>query len=324
MTTKVDRRWLREQHAGGPEVEIPVIEVRGAPGPSVAFTTGMHGGEYAGPLAMYRLADELGAIELKGSVRILPIANTNAFFRRAMQLSPVDSAELHYVWPGAPESSHSAHIVDLLYRTVREFDAVVDMHAGEFVQDLTPYVGVPWETDGPLFDECLRLASAFEVPFVDKRAVKETPLALPRALLAAGVPNVWTEIGRNGLPEPETIRLQHDGALNLLRLLGVAPGEGKRWPQRVAGPRHWGLAATESGIWEREVAAGDYVRAGQVVGRMRDPLGNQLRAYSAEADATVEFVCTSPAIDIDWRPGGSVWHHFLAQLVEDPDRPVSA
>ena len=35
---------------------VNVIELRGAPGPSLAFTTGMHGGEYAGPLAMYHLA----------------------------------------------------------------------------------------------------------------------------------------------------------------------------------------------------------------------------------------------------------------------------
>jgi predicted deacylase len=324
MTTKIERRWIREQHAGGPDVEIPVIELRGAPGASIAFTTGMHGGEYAGPLAMYRLVDQLERSEIKGRVLIVPVANTQAFFRRAMQLSPVDSAELHYLWPGAPEQSHSAHIVDVLYRALRECDAVVDMHAGEFVQDLTPYVGVPWETGGTLFDECLRLASAFEVPFVDKRAVAETPLALPRALLAAGVPNVWTEIGRNGLPEREAIRVQEEGALNLLRLLGIVPDDARRWPQRIAGPRHWGIIAAESGVWEREVVAGDFVRQGQVVGRMRDIFGRPLREYVAEADATVEFICTSPAIDVDWRPGGSTWHHWVAQLVEDPTRSARA
>ncbi len=320
MTVRVERRWLREQHVGGPDVEIPAIELQGSAGTSVAFTTGMHGGEYAGPLAMYRLAERLETMELAGRVLILPIVNTNAFFRRAIQLSPVDGAELHYVWPGEPTASHSAHIVDLVYRTVREYDAVVDMHAGEFVQDLTPYVAVPWEGDGPLFEECLRLASAYEVPFIDKRAVAETPLALPRALLAAGVPNVWTEIGRNGLPEPETIRLQYEGACEVLRLLRIAPGEGRRWPQRVVGPRHWGVSATETGIWERAVVAGDFVRAGQLIGRMRDVFGRALRDYTAEADATVQFICTSPAIDVAWRPGGSTWHQYLAQLVEDPHR----
>jgi predicted deacylase len=320
-TTKVTRRWLRERHAGGPDVELPIIEIGGAgTGGSVALIAGMHGGEYAGPLAMYRLVDKLEASEVSGRVLVIPIVSTRSFFERAIQLSPVDNAELHYVWPGHPEASHSAHVIDLVYRTVRGFDAVVDMHAGEFTQELTPYVAVPWERDDESFAECLRLASAYDVPFVDKRAVSETPLALPRALLAEGVPNIWTEIGRNGLPEPETIELQLDGALNILRLLGIVPGVGRTRPQRVVGPRHWGVVATESGVWEREVAAGDFVSAGRMIGRMRDALGHELRTYVAEADATVQFVCTSPAIDVDRRPGGSTWHQLLAQLVEDPHR----
>lgn len=322
MTTRITRRWLREQHAGGPDVEVPLIEVHGArPGASIAFNSGMHGGEYAGPLAMYRLVDVLERTEVAGRVLIIPVASTRAFFGRAMQLSPVDGLELHYLWPGAPESSHSAHLVDLLYRTLRGHDAVVDTHAGEFVQDLTPYIAAPWEADGPLFDECLRIASAYEVPFVDKRAVAETPLALPRALLALGIPNVWTEIGRNGLPEPEAVRLQYEGALNLLRMFGIVPGEPRRTTQRVVGPRHWGVVASDTGVWYREVAAGDFVRAGQVIGRLRDIFGNEIRTFVAEADATVQYICTSPAIDVELRPGGSTWHQLLAQLVEDPRRP---
>jgi predicted deacylase len=196
------------------------------------------------------------------------------------------------------------------------------MHAGEFVQDLIPYVSAPWE-DGRLFDECLRLASAYEVSFVDKRAVAETPLALPRALLQAGIPNIWTEIGHNGLPEPETVRLQFEGALGLLRVMGMVPGEARRWPQRIVGPRHWGVFAMESGVWEPAVRVGQFVVKGQELGRMRDLFGRELRVYTAEADSTVQFMCTSPAIDIGFRPGGSVWHQYLMQLVEDPDRPVA-
>ncbi len=51
MTTRITRRWLRERHTGGPDVQIPIVEILGArPGSSVAFSSGMHGGEYAGQL----------------------------------------------------------------------------------------------------------------------------------------------------------------------------------------------------------------------------------------------------------------------------------
>lgn len=318
---RIDRKWLREPHAGAEDVAFPVVEFAGGvDGPTVAIMAGMHGGEYAGALALQRLLRDLERTKVTGRIIVIPIINPLAFFGRKMQHSPVDEHELHYLWPGRPEASHSEHVIDLVFRTVGHADAVVDMHAGEFVQDLTPYVGVPWESDGSLFDRCLELAAMFPVPFVDKRAVAETDLALPRALLAAGIPNLWTEIGRNGLTEQTAIDLQYQGALNVLRLYGSIPGSPVRNAQRMVGPRHWTVFAEESGVWIPEVSAGQCVVADDVIGRMYDVFGAELHVYLAEAAGTVEFSCTSPAIDVARRPNNSTWHQLLAQIVEDPAR----
>jgi len=322
MAVRVESRWLEEEHAGGPSVRVPVFDaVANADGPSVAIIGGMHGGEYAGIYAAMQLIREISeppAEVRRGRVLIIPVMSTRAFFARSMQLSPVDEHEVHYQWPGHPKGSYSEHLIDLVFRTVRSAQAVVDLHSGEFVQDLTPYVCVPWVPELPttLWEASYALAACFEVPFVNRRKLAETPLALPRALLDLGIPNVWTEIGRNGLPEPDTIRLQHDGLRNLLRRFGILAGDAANFAPAVYGPRQWSVFAERSGIWWPAVHAGQHVRQGEQLGELRDIFGALLDTFSAPADAIVTYVCTSPAIDVDHHPHGYAWHRQLVQLLD--------
>lgn len=315
----VERRWLREPHPGAPDVELPLVDLQGAEGgPTVAIMAGMHAGEYSGVLAALQLIQRLGRTPLRGRVLVIPIISVQAFYQRNMQLSPVDQREVHYVWPGDPSGSYSAHLIDLLFRTVRVAQAVIDLHGGEFVQELKPYVAVPWERDGELFDRSLEIARSFAVPFVDKRPLPGSALALPLALYREGIPNVWTEIGHNGLTDAADVRLQAEGCLNVLGRLGlIAP---RRLPPepRLVGPKRWSVVADRTGLWLPEVRAGQHVSAGQVLGRMVDPFGDPLRTFEAPADALVEYVCTSPAIDNERRPHGNSWHQHLVQLAEDP------
>lgn len=317
-----ENRWVSEAHHDSTVVEFPLAEFRGTTdGPTVAIIAGMHGGEAPGVLAASELMQTLAQSEIRGRVLIVPILSTRAFFMRSMQLSPVDESEMHYVWPGNPLGSYSDHLVDLLFRTIKSADCVVDCHSGELVQEVTPWIAVPWIEDGSLWDRSFELATSFDVPIVDRRAVADTPLALPRALLSAGIPNVWTEIGSNGLPEQSSIDLQRNGLVNLLRNLNVLSEPGERFAPRLIGPQHWSIIAEQSGIWRGQVHAGDNVRQGQHLGTMYDVFGNELKRYEAPADALVQFLATSPAINVDRQPGGYRWHQWLVQLVEDPLAP---
>jgi predicted deacylase len=299
-------------------VEVPLAEAVGqGEGPTVAITAGMHAGEYAGILAASELIQRLKTMPLQGRVLIIPVQSTQAFFMRSMQLSPVDEREAHYTWPGRTDSSYTEHLIDLIFRTVRVADYVVDMHGGELVQDLCPWVGAPWLDDGKLWDQTYELATAFDVDVINKRQIDDTPLGLPRALLEEGIPNIWTEIGRNGLLEPGTIRRQREGALSLLRTLGVARGKPKIYSPRIVGPAHWMVVAEESGVWRPSVKAGETVERGQRLGALYDVFGDEVREFLSPGRAVVLFVCTSPAINADRRPGGYQWHQWLAFLAED-------
>src|SRR5712691_10088939 len=238
MTGQVERRMITAQHRDG-SLEFPLADIRGArDGPTVAIITGMHGGEYSGPLAAMRLVQQTDPGALAGRLLIVPVLSTQGFLLRTMQLSPIDEREMHYVWPGNPEGTYSEALIDMLFGVVKDSDYLLDLHSGEMAQALEPYVCVPWLTDGPLWDASLMLGQAFNVPFVDRRAIADTPLALPKALLDRGIPNVWTEIGRNGLTDERYTSLQYDGLVNVLRILDMMPGEPRAFAPRVVGPQH--------------------------------------------------------------------------------------
>jgi uncharacterized protein len=319
MSAGVERSFVKAHHRDG-EIELPVAVLSGArDGPTLAVIAGMHGGEYTGPLAAMRLIQECDPDDLAGRLIVIPVLSTRAFMMRSMQLSPVDEHEVHYLWPGKPEGTYSEALIDLVYRTVKSADYLLDLHAGEMAQALEPYVCVPWIEDGRLWERSLELASAFNVPFVDRRALADTPLALPRALLDLGIPNVWTEIGSKGIADHGRVVLQYNGLVNVLRLLRMKSGEFARFHPRVVGPRHWSVYASRSGVWRPSIAPYDHVHAGQTLGELYDYFGERLEVYQSPADALVEIVASSPAINVDREPHGYAWHRHIVQLVEDPE-----
>ena len=195
----ITKTEIIEEHGTGPAIAFPLARIEGdEDGPTVAITAGMHAGEYAGIVAAGRLVRSLSTLEVRGRVLVIPALSTQAVFRRSMQLSPVDGREVHYQSPGNADTSYSEHLIEVLLRTIGDVNAYLDLHGGAFIQDLTPYVCVPWIGDDALWERSLALAHAFDVPFVDRRPVRETQLALPLLLLEAGVPNVSTRSATAG------------------------------------------------------------------------------------------------------------------------------
>ena len=309
-------RELRTEHtANGEEITLPLGTVLGArDGPTVAITSGMHAGECQGVYAAVRLFRELDPAHVAGTVLVVPVISTRAFFMRSMQLSPVDEKEMHYQVPGNPRGTYSEQQIDLLYRLMRGAEYVIDMHAGELVQELTPWVAVPVTGDPALDRRSSLLARAFEVPFLDFRADRALVPAFAAFLADHGIANVWTEIGRNGLPEPETIRLQYEGCLNALRWLGMVPGEPVRHRHRYLQQRHHTVVSERSGVWWPAVRAGQTVREGDCLGTLSDLFGEPLEEYRAPFDGVVLYVWTNPAINAERRPHGYNWHSGLVRL----------
>ena len=324
-------RVERYVHHSGEELEIPVGTVVGArSGPKFGISSAMHAGEFAGIHAAIRLFRELDPATLRGEVRIIPIMSTRAFFARSTQLSPVDEREMHFQPVGRPEGTYSEFHIDCVFNLLRDLDLHIDMHAGEYVQALDPWVAFADPTDERLRRDTWRLAGSMPVPYLDPRQAdvqdkfSELAQGLPFALLHAGVANVWTEIGQNGVQDPAEIELQYQSLANALKRFGMLDGEPAPVPpQAILGPRRWSMESLESGYWQPEVSVGQRVSKGDRLGVLEDLAGNHIKTYTAPEDAVVQYFWTSPAINAERVPHGYPWHRGLIRLSElrpDADR----
>jgi uncharacterized protein len=322
---KIEREWLIEPHGPTSDIKIPIATLSpdtGNSGKSLAVIAGMHGGEAAGLFASMDLMTKLTATEIFGQVKIVPIISMQSFYSRSLQISPIDYHEPHYLRPGVPDGSYTEHLIDMLFRAIRDVDAVLDLHGGELTQQLTPYASAPWRRqDDDLFKSCLELASCFDVGFIQRFDVSATGdeiLGLPNALLEEGIPNIWTEIGRNGLPEDSTIKLQYEGIMRVLGKLGIVKGGAESTPNpRIVGPETWSVFANQSGVWRSKVSAGDRVEIGQELGTITDEFGSVKEQYYSPGTGIIQYRCTSPAINHLRKPYGYRWHSLLVQMVRD-------
>lgn len=316
MPTGIKKAFLRKTHHTGNEVVIPVATVTGAKeGPTFAFMSGMHAGEYAGILAAQRLIQTVKPKDLRGRLIVIPVISTKAFMLRNMQLSPVDDREVHYYVPGSPQASYTEFLVDTLWQGIKDADYVIDTHAGEFAQALLPWVPVPMTGARAVNEKSKSLALGYRVEYIELRSRRDSVPKLAAMMADEGIANIWAEIGKNGLPIPEHIDMHYDGAVAALQTAGMLPGKPARPRQKRLTGRRYAITANTSGVWHSAVKEGDIVEKGQFLGKLTDYFGDTLREYHAPERSLVLYYWSSPAINADRRPHGYDWHSGLVSLI---------
>ncbi len=281
---------------------LPLIIIQGAkPGPVAAFVAGLHGAEYVGIEALFRLARDLKTAELAGTAVLIPIVNMPAFQARRAFVCPIDDRNLNRVFPGRPDGTFSEVLAaTLMEEVVGRADCLVDLHGGDLVEDLTPFC-LCLESGRVDVDRlALDLARVFDLPIIGAIRGRgggwNAGGSLMAAAAARGVPVIIAEVGGGGrLPEDDVERHRH-GLMNVLRQMKMLPG----WPTLGTAPvmvadMVWPLSDVD-GVFYPHVRAGERVRAGTVIGLLHDYFGNLIKPVHAPASGLVMFVTTSPAV----------------------------
>jgi uncharacterized protein len=281
--------------------EWPYFAVAGAQdGPTFLLTAGIHAAEYTGILAAIRLGSALQPADVTGTIVVIPLLNRPGFFERCVYINPEDGENLNRIFPGradGPWSERFAH--HLLNDIVVKCDYTIDLHAGDMIEDLEPFV-IFSETGNAAVDaRTRRMIDSYGGVRWATRAVPtgERPGMLYAAAAERGVPAMIAESGRCGLVEEEAIQRHVDGVRNIWRTIGVLTDKPPTQvdPPRVLNRFEW-LRSDHQGIFECGVRVSEQVRAGQSLGRMIDLLGNPLASVTCPADGVVLFTVTSPAI----------------------------
>lgn len=305
MASKEVRR-IDVSDADGNAVSIPVgIATGDAEGPCLAVIGGVHGTEYAAQDGTVEFWDELDPAELTGSVRVVLSADPAALEGHSAYVNPLDGQNLNRMWPGDPDGSLTQRIAHAITSEVIEgSDAVIDVHGGEWDEDIDCFIITHAVGDADLDARTLDLAMALGFTYVEVTdahgAVLGTGTGSGEAT-KGGRPALTLEAGGAGRRERRYIDAHKYALQNALRHLGILEGDPIWWDGAPVKLDHGILMkTTKGGIYEPAVSVGQWIEEGQVFSRVLDYDGSVLEELVAPEAGTVLDMIIARAI----KPGG--------------------
>lgn len=282
--------------------EWPYLAIAGLrAGPTVLVTAGIHAAEYTGIEAAIRIGRTTSPDSVRGTILVLPLLNRPGFFERSIYVNPEDGENLNRLFPGAPDGTWGERFAHrLLTEIVTKCDFAIDLHAGDLIEDLVPFV-IYRETQNDSIDERIQaMANAYGARWAVKSApTGERPGTLFAVAAQNGVAAMLAESGGRGQLIEEDVVRHVTGVTNILRTIGALSGRPERvTPPTVVKSFEW-LRSPVEGIFHSHVGVGQIVKAREVLGDLTDLVGQPLAAMTAPVSGVVLFIVTSPAIKKD-------------------------
>ena len=302
-TEKGEKKWgtLEVSDRRGNTVEIPVVLINGSgEGPGLCVTAGIHGAEYPSIETAFRLAQKTNSEGLSGSLIILPVVNTAAFFERSIYVCPYDNKNLNRVFPGKADGSMSEIIAHTIMEEVApKATHYVDLHGGDMIEALHPFILL--KKTG--MEEIDQIAEALALGFGIKSIMEITKNSTGWtgqgtvfvSMAEKGIPSLIAEAGQCGQLDEPSVTLLSNGMTNIMKILRMLPG-------KPEGPREneifhhfvW-LNAEHQGVFYTKVQASEWIKRDQPLGELRDFSGNVLQRFVSPVEGRVLFLVTSPA-----------------------------
>jgi predicted deacylase len=288
--------------ADGSQVGVPVLAMRGSrPGKTLLVTAGVHGDEFEGMEAIWKLFEELDAAKVSGTLVAVPVVNPPAY-EAGLRTNPDDRQDMARVFPGHPAGTVTEQLAhSLAERFIKHADFFIDLHSAGQYYTMPALVGYPLRS-GPQMEMQRSAARAMGLPLVWGTTV--LPGRSLSVAVDAGVPALYTEITGEGRCRPADVAIYKSALERLLHHLGMidrAPaGQPPRWVVEDDGPQAGFLQvqnrAPVGGYFEAFVKAMDEVKAGQRVGVLRDPLSMPVLDVTAPHAGLVVFLRTYPRV----------------------------
>lgn len=256
-------------------MRIPVAVASGGTGPTLLVTGGNHGDEYEGQIAAMNLMRGLDSQAMQGRVIAIPFLNLPAVLA-GKRTSPIDGGNMNRSFPGDPDGTITQMIADFVTQAILPLaDTVVDIHSGGRTLNFSPFACIHNLDDRQQFDTAKAALMAFAAPIslvlteLDARGMLDTTVE------DMGKTFISTELGGGGTATASTVRIAANGLERVIAYMGIAEAS----PQAAQTPqtRFMDTSAEgaftmsdDEGILEMMADLGDWVDAGQPLGRVHD------------------------------------------------------
>jgi predicted deacylase len=270
-------------------VELQAICLEGkAAGPHLLITGGVHGDEFEPMVAIRRLAAQLPARLVRGSVTLIPVVNEAAF--RRGQRTAEDGLDLARTCPGRADGSITERTAAALAERIRAADYYIDLHTGGTRLVVLPLVGYTLHPENSVLESQRDMARAFGMPIIwgTDPNLEGRSLSVARD---AGVPAIYAEYFGGGRYDARGVGAYVEGCLRVMSFLEMldppqpTPSVELLWVEDDrpgAGHLQVHHPAPDGGCFEAVVELGERVAAGQLLGSVVDPLGRRPLPVAAE------------------------------------------
>lgn len=302
--------WSPSQHFEGVYSSTAVLVVNGAhPGPTLCLTAAVHGDELNGIETVRRVMYNLDKDKLHGAVIGVPIVNLQGFHRGSRYLT--DRRDLNRHFPGHPDGSSASRIAYSFFNEVIEHcNAVVDLHTGSFYRTNLPQLRA--DLTNP---KVVKLTKGFGSTVVLHSDGAEGTLR--RAAVEAGIPTVTLEAGAPMVLDERSVSHSVKGIRTLLNQLDMV-SKFRLWgdPEPVYYNSTW-QRATTGGIIFSEVELGEFVRRGDLLGTVTNPITNVRKEIRSEHNGRILGMALNQVV----QPGFAAYHIGIQAPQEQISQP---
>ncbi|WP_372863147.1 succinylglutamate desuccinylase/aspartoacylase family protein [Spongiibacter sp.] len=263
------------------ELSITIKTVRGKrEGPTLFVSAAIHGDEINGVEIARRLLQHRALRSLRGTLVTIPVVNVHGFLNNSRYLP--DGRDLNRSFPGSPKSSLAGRVAHSFFNDiVKHCDYGIDLHTGARHRGNLPQIRAD------LQDERTRaMAEAFGAPVMLHAKTRDGSL---RAIASdQDIPILLYEAGEALRFDEVAIRAGVSGIINVMRQIGMLPASRSKRVRRtpmVTDQSFW-VRATVSGVLRALVPLGAFVKKGEIIAVISDPIG--------DSDSDVE-ICASDA-----------------------------
>ena len=289
MSVKASRNEIEiGERADRSRIALPIIEYKGAPGPSVFIGAGIHGDELTGQASLWRLYDYLEDKEIKGTITIMPVLNPDGL-NFGVRGIPEADVDLNRLYPGKADGYISERITAKIWEVAKKHDVIIDLHT---MGPSIPMILID-RLSGDLKAKMDRLAEATGLTVLEELppeayALQNLGASLGGVACTVNIPNITIELGGGKMIDWDSVEAGYLAMTNVLVYLGVVNGT----PQRITSSvviRETGYCrddvwSEKGGIVEYTVKMGDRVKKGSTLAKIRNVFGEVVQEVKMPED----------------------------------------
>lgn len=246
-------------------------------GKRLSIVTGIHGDELEGQYVCYRLSDHIQKYikYLKGTVDIYPALNPFGIDSITRGI-PAFDLDMNRTFPGSMEGDMNEYLAAEIVKDVEGSDLVLDIHASDIFLTEVPQVRINEQHQ----DKLVPYAREMNVDLIwvhGASTVLESTFA--HSLNAAGTPTLVVEMGVGMRITQEYGDQLFQGILHLMKNMGMWDGVDFAVKNPVVSSDHEEvcfLHAPSSGIFLKDTRHGSFLREGEPVGKIVDPMSGRV------------------------------------------------